>query len=233
MDKVFSKNAFSARPSAQQQRPLNSGLQQAQETNNVSTIADKFKRKPDEWANHMLRVANDRDRKAFAELFNHFGPKVKSYALMLRNVFTSPDMAEELVQDVMIKVWLKADSFNPEKASVNTWLFTIARNARTDILRKVNRGDLTFDNDAAFNVEDEVEPIGSLEILRAQENVQMLLHSLPDEQAEVIKQIYLQGKSHSQLAEETGVPLGTVKSRVRLAMAKMRTILPDNHEDLV
>ena len=75
----------------------------------------------------MLRVANDRDRKAFAELFNHFGPKVKSYALMLRNVFTSPDMAEELVQDVMIKVWLKADSFNPEKASVNTWLFTIAR----------------------------------------------------------------------------------------------------------
>lgn len=189
----------------------------------VSSITNQFERKPDEWAALMHRVAESQDRQAYAALFQNFAPKIKSYALMQRGVFGTPELAEELVQEVMLKVWLKAKSFNPDKASVNTWLFTIARNARTDIIRKVSRGDVTLDNDAMLDIEDEVQPVDSLELLRTQKNVQELISELPTDQANVIKQIYLEGKSHSEVATENGLPLGTVKSRVRLAMARMRT----------
>ena len=205
--------------------------QQGSVSNNVSSITDQFERKPDQWAALMLRVAEDRDRQAFATLFKHFSPKIKSYALMQRSAFTTPEMAEELVQDVMLKVWLKAQSFNPEKASVNTWLFTIARNARTDIIRKLSRGDITLDNDVMWEIEDDVQPINTLEVLRAQKNVHQLIESLPDDQSHVIKQIYLEGKSHSEVANENGLPLGTVKSRVRLAMAKMRAATPKEEQE--
>lgn len=217
-------------PTGRVQQGLKPGHAKGSTSSKVSSITHQFSRKPDEWASVMHRVATARDRAAFAELFNHFAPKVKSYALLMRHVFTSPEMADELVQEVMLKVWRKADSFNPDKASVNTWLFTIARNARTDIIRKINRGDVILDNDVMWELEDDVEPVSSLELLRTQKNVVALLRALPDEQSSVIRQIYLEGKSQAEIAKDSGIPLGTIKSRVRLAMAKMRVAIPDHME---
>lgn len=217
-------------PTGRAQQSLKPDHSKGSTSSKVSSITHQFARKPDEWAAVMHRVATTRDRAAFAELFKHFAPKVKSYALLMRHVFTSPEMADELVQEVMLKVWRKADSFNPEKASVNTWLFTIARNARTDIIRKINRGDIILDNDVMWELEDDVEPVSSLELLRTQKNVVALLQALPDEQSSVIRQIYLEGKSQAEIAKESGIPLGTIKSRVRLAMAKMRVAIPDHME---
>ena len=186
-------------------------------------------RAPDDWAPILQRVS-EQDRAAYAELFNHFAPKIKNFALMLRSVFTSQEMADELVQEVMLKVWLKAHSFNPNKASVNTWIFTIARNARIDYIRKMKRGDVQLDNDVLWEIVDEREPVASLEELRIQKHMRGAIEDLPKEQADALREIYLEGKSHTEVAEQTGLPLGTVKSRVRLAMNKLRARFGDGHD---
>lgn len=202
------------------------------DVDNVTPISTHpLERKQDDWAPILKKVAQ-KDRAAYAKLFQHFSPKVKSFALMLRSSFTSQEMADELVQEVMLKVWLKADSFNPSKASVNTWIFTIARNARIDYLRKMKRGDVQLDNDAMWELTDDREPVTSLEELRVQKHMRSAIENLPREQAEALKQIYLEGKSHAEVAEQTSLPLGTVKSRVRLAMNKLRARLAESDEIL-
>ncbi|MGB5326440.1 MAG: sigma-70 family RNA polymerase sigma factor [Pseudomonadales bacterium] len=190
------------------------GTMQADDANKERAI--------DEWAPLMPRIAEQRDRRAFAELFAHFAPKVKSFGMMLRSQYTSPEMADELVQDVMLKVWMKAGSFNPEKASVSTWIFTIARNCRTDYLRKLKRIDSPLTADDLWPMAEEEAPYASLEQRRVEKTIRGAIEALPAEQADVLKQIYIDGKTHSEVAEASGLPLGTVKSRVRLAMGKLR-----------
>ena len=204
-------------------------------SNNVTQITTHpLERKTDDWAPVMLLVARDRDRAAYAKIFDHFAPKVKNFALMLRSSFTSQEMADELVQEVMLKVWLKAESFNPGKASVNTWIFTIARNSRIDYIRKMKRGDVQLDNEVLWEIVDEREPVASLEELRVQKHMRAHIDDLPAEQADALKQIYLEGKSHAEVAEQSKLPLGTVKSRVRLAMNKLRAKLSEeNFEQLL
>ncbi len=197
-------------------------------SSNVTQITTHpLERKPDDWAPLLLRVAEERDRAAYAKIFDHFAPKVKNFALLLRSSFTSQEMADELVQEVMLKVWLKAASFNPAKASVNTWIFTIARNSRIDYIRKMKRGDVQLDNEVLWEIVDEREPVASLEELRVQKHMRAHIDELPIEQADALKQIYLEGKSHAEVAEQSKLPLGTVKSRVRLAMNKLRAKLSD------
>ena len=201
-------------------------------SSNVTQITTHpLERKPDDWAPLMLRVADARDRVAYAKIFDHFAPKVKSFALLLRSSFTSQEMADELVQEVMLKVWLKAASFNPSKASVSTWIFTIARNSRIDYIRKMKRGDVQLDNEVLWEIVDEREPVASLEELRVQKHMRAHIDDLPAEQADALKQIYLQGKSHAEVAEQSKLPLGTVKSRVRLAMNKLRAKLTEENFD--
>lgn len=179
----------------------------------------------DEWGPVLKKIADDKDREAFARLFDHFAPKIKSYGMMMKSQHTSAQMAEELVQDVMLKVWLKAHCFDPEKAAASTWIFTIARNCRTDFIRKVKRTDTPLTADDLWPMAEETGPFTSLHQHRIEKNIHSAVEQLPVEQADVLKRIYIEGKSHSEVAEATGLPLGTVKSRVRLAVSKLRTLL--------
>lgn len=198
-------------------------LSTQQRTQMQSTDSDKpFK---DDWSPVLKTIARDRDRQAFARLFDHFAPKIKSYGMMLKSQHTSAQMAEELVQDVMIKVWLKAHCFDSEKASASTWIFTIARNCRTDFIRKANRINTSLTADDLWPMAEEEEPFTSLHHRRIEKNIHNAVSKLPAEQADVLKRIYIEGKSHSEVSAATGLPLGTVKSRVRLAVSKLRTLL--------
>lgn len=169
----------------------------------------------------LVAVAEKRDKDAFAKLFAHYAPRIKSY---LMRQGANQASADELSQEAMLSVWRKADRFDANKASAGTWIFTVARNLRIDALRKERRPN--FDpEDPAFVPEAEVAPDHALEIGQTQVRIKAAVATLPPEQAEVIRLSFYQDKPHGEIAEELGLPLGTVKSRLRLAMRRVRTAL--------
>ena len=165
------------------------------------------------------RIAAAADRSAFAELFQHFAPRVKSYALRLG---AAGPAAEELAQETLLAVWRKAAQFDPSRASASTWIFTIARNLRIDALRRER--PLPAPEDDA-----DPAPLADQLLAGAEEDgrVRKALKSLPPEQLQVIELSFFTETPHSAIAERLGLPLGTVKSRLRLAMARLRTLLED------
>ncbi len=170
----------------------------------------------------MLRsIALDKDRAAFTELFGHFAPRVKGF--LMRYGLGDP-LSEELAQETMLTVWRKADRFDPGRAGVPTWIFTIARNKRIDRLRR-DRGGMAPRLDAS----DEMEDCGSSEeftiAAETAEQVRTAMAALPDNQAQVVRLAFFAEKSHAEIARELDIPLGTVKSRVRLALARLRNLL--------
>jgi RNA polymerase sigma-70 factor (ECF subfamily) len=165
------------------------------------------------------RVAQARDKAAFAALFAHFAPRIKAYLLRLG---ATSAQAEDLAQEALLSLWRKAHLFDPAKASAATWLFTIARNLRIDALRREKR--------PALDPEDflpEAAPEADAVMALAEDEVRLraALKHLPPDQAAVIEQSFFADKPHSQIAGEMGIPLGTVKSRLRLAMARLRDAL--------
>ncbi|OCW58959.1 sigma-70 family RNA polymerase sigma factor [Hoeflea olei] len=175
----------------------------------------------DRFARLAAAVAQGRDQAAFAELFDHFAPRLKSY---LQRLGMEPSQAEELVQEVMIVLWHKAALFDPAKSSLATWLFRVARNRRIDALRR-DRSGLIDPEDPALHP---AQPEAADDIYDAEERderVRRAMLDLPDEQAVLVRQAFFLGRSHSQIAEETGLPLGTVKSRIRLAFSRLRRTL--------
>lgn len=172
----------------------------------------------DFFADLVDRVARMRDRGAFARLFDHFAPRINAYLLRLG---TDNGSAEELTQEVMVTLWRKAELFDRTKSSVATWLFRIARNRRIDAVRRDKSALLDPDDPilhpAAMDDAAEVFDAGQRE-----ERVRNALKELPLEQIELIDLAFFQGLSHSQIAERTGLPLGTVKSRIRLAFSRLR-----------
>lgn len=172
----------------------------------------------------LARVARDHDRAAFAELFRHFAPRLKSYLMRLG---ADPGSAEEVVQEVMVTVWRRAESFDPALASAATWIFTIARNRRIDILRREKRPEIDPDDPAL--VPDAPEPADRL--IQAGQDTRKLreaMRALPAEQAELLRMAYFEDKPHSAIAAESGLPLGTVKSRLRLALARLRKAMGED-----
>ena len=166
-------------------------------------------------------IALDRDRAAFAELFGHFAPRVKGFLMR----YGLPDgLSEDLAQETMLTVWHKADRFDRERAGVSTWIFTIARNKRIDRLRR-DRGGAT----ARFDVSDETEGCGSSEefaiAAETAEQVRTAIAALPESQAQIVRLSFFAEKPHAEIAQELGIPLGTVKSRTRLALARLRGLL--------
>ena len=169
----------------------------------------------------LVNVAEKRDKDAFAKLFAHYAPRIKSY---LMRQGANQASAEELSQEAMLSVWRKADRFDSNKASAGTWIFTVARNLRIDALRKERRP--SFDpEDPAFVPDAEIAPDQALETGQTQVRIKAAVDTLPPEQAEVIRLSFYQDKPHGEIAEELGLPLGTVKSRLRLAMRRVRTAL--------
>lgn len=174
------------------------------------------------WEEKLQAVGKNQDKQAFSELFHYFAPKLKIFLITGYDKQISRAMAEDLVQEVMVKVWRKAASYQPGKAKASTWLYTIARNARIDMLRKQNplRNALDTD-DIWYEPESEETPFLDLQQQRNQEIVAEQLRLLQDDQRQVLFKAYMEGKSHTEIADELEIPLGTVKSRIRLAMKKL------------
>ena len=136
-------------------------------------------------------------------------------------------MAEEIVQETMVNVWRKAKQFEAAKASASTWIFTIARNMRIDMLRRANRPEPDM-NDPA--IVPDPDPPAQEVIHRKQEarRIRKAFASLPGEQQEVLRLAFFEDKAHPQVAEELGIPLGTVKSRIRLAFKHLRAVVGED-----
>jgi RNA polymerase sigma-70 factor (ECF subfamily) len=174
-----------------------------------------------EMAALVAAVARQRDKHAFARLFAFYAPRVKSY--LLRQGATEA-VAEELVQETLLAVWRKADMFDPAKAAVGTWIFTIARNQRIDALRRTRRPEID-PTDPTLVPEPEPEPDRQLETAQSERRVRAAITQLSADQMAVVHLAFLEDKSHSEIAAALSLPLGTVKSRLRLAMQRIRTIL--------
>lgn len=175
------------------------------------------------WDVMLVRVGRERDKAAFAALFDYFAPRLKSFLLRLG---TDISLSEEIAQEAMIMVWRRAETYNPAQSGASTWIFTIARNKRIDRLRRENR-PLPDLSDPAF-AQEEIET-GEKIIFKRQEEekIRHALKKLPDEQAKMIFSAYYEEKSHREIADESGVPLGTVKSRIRLALNRLRAHLDE------
>ena len=173
----------------------------------------------------MDKIARNRDKDAFARLFDHYAPLIRAYSLARE---PGADLvADELAQEVMLRIWLKAGSYSSKLANLNTWVFTLARNCRIDYLRRNSRFASEIDPTEIFNqIEDEAPgPFQLAHQQRVEENVRSGMDKLPREQAEILSQVYLEGKSHQQTSEALKLPLGTVKSRLRLALKKLEVLI--------
>lgn len=168
-------------------------------------------------------IAEESDRAAFAMLFRHFAPRVKTF--LMRSGLPS-NTAEELAQETMINVWRKASYFDPARAGVATWIFTIARNLRIDHLRQQNRRPPVAEDPSD---EGEEPHTGETFLLMAEREsrVRKALTQLSEEQMKVVRLSFFGDKAHSEIAAELDIPIGTVKSRIRLAMTHLRSLLDE------
>ena len=165
-------------------------------------------------------VARDRDREAFAALFDHFAPRLKAY---LMRAGAPPAAADDFAQDAMLTVWRKAELFDPSRARAATWIFTIARNRRIDALRRENRPLPVPEISLASS--DPERPDDLLQARQDEGRVRAALRSLKPDQIEVIQMAFFQDLTHAEVAQSLALPLGTVKSRIRNAMIKLRDLL--------
>ena len=181
----------------------------------------------DYWASLMLDIAEKRDRDAFQSLFDFYGPRVKSF-IMRSGI---PEItAEEVAQETLLTVWRKADKFNPALASASTWIFTIARNKKIDRLRKDSR-PLPDANDPTFAGPGVETPEASAWHSINAQKVHAALKQLPEEQRKVLTLAFIEENPHAAVSEMLGLPLGTVKSRIRLGLEKLRTLLAEQRGD--
>lgn len=171
----------------------------------------------------LARVAQDGDKSAFTELFSHFGPLLKGF-MMKKGA--SADLAEDLAQDAMVLVWRKAALYSAARGSVSTWIFTIARNLRIDKFRRTGR--YKFADIADFELQSD-EPANDVQVNTKQEvaRVGEAIGQLPEEQRQVIHMAYIEDLTQMEIADKLGQPLGTVKSRMRLAYQKLHRTLED------
>ena len=168
------------------------------------------------WANCIILISTKKDEEAFSNLFSHFAPRIKSFLMKSGADATT---AEECAQDTMVTVWHKAYLFDPTRAAASTWIFTIARNKRIDLARRNNRPepeDLPWGSDP--------EPDASDVIMMQQETTLLAeaVKNLPLKQRSIVERAFYADLSHQEIAEETGLPLGTIKSRIRLALQRLR-----------
>jgi len=164
----------------------------------------------------MLSVRDNRDRAAFALLFDHFAPRLKGFIMRSG---TGSGQAEEIVQEVMLTVWRKAEQFDPARAQVSAWIYQIARNRQIDVIRKENRP-----LPEELGEDPSVEPDASQILALEQEAGQLknALAQLKPDQREIIEKAYLGELTHQEISTQTGLPLGTIKSRIRLGLERLR-----------
>lgn len=172
--------------------------------------------KSDTWSLCLLAVRDAQDAAAFARLFHHFGPRIKSF-LMAKGA--SDGMAEEAMQEAMAVVWFKVGMFDPSRASASTWIFTIARNKYLDAVRKTKRPE---PEEIEWEGEAPKEPTEMVAAAQEADLIKDAINRLPEAQRLVVEKAYFGDLSHAEIAEVTGLPLGTIKSRIRLGLERMK-----------
>jgi RNA polymerase sigma-70 factor (ECF subfamily) len=166
----------------------------------------------------LVAVGENHDRDAFVRLFEHYAPRVKSF--LMKGGLT-PEQADEVAQETMLTVWQKAPSYDPKRAAAGTWIFTIARNRRIDLQRKnKHTGPMPEEHD--MPAATDLQPGEAMEQSQDTRALSAAIDNLPDEQADLIRRAFLEDKTHQDIAAETGLPLGTIKSRIRLGLGKLR-----------
>lgn len=171
-----------------------------------------------DWPVLVRAVAEAQDRTAFTTLFDYFAPRVKSFII---HMGADDETAEEIAQETLLTLWRKADLFDPSKSSLSTWLFRVARNRRIDQIRRAQTG--MIDKDDPTLIPDAEPPADAmLDSVVREMKVREALLTLPEEQKVLVELAFFRGLSHSQIAAETALPLGTVKSRIRLAFDRLR-----------
>jgi RNA polymerase sigma factor (sigma-70 family) len=178
-------------------------------------------------ADRLVAVAQCGDHAAFAAVFEYFAPRIKSYLLRSGSDAT---MAEEVMQETMFTVWRKAGHFDPSKGSASTWVFTIARNLRIDAFRRDRRPEFDPD-DPALTLESDPPVDQAIVQQQSAAHLKEALTILSCDEQMLLKLAFYDDLSHSAISKKLGVPLGTVKSRIRLAFAKLRTALGDRFGD--
>jgi RNA polymerase sigma factor (sigma-70 family) len=175
-----------------------------------------------DWGALLARVAEHDDKAAFRAIYQHFAPRIKAYAI--NQGFSQH--AEVLVQEVMTSVWRNADKYSESLASVSTWIFTITRNQRIDILRKLNRtrAEIVIETEDLWQIPTEDTTICSIQNLSTEKFVKAAIDKLPEDQMIALRKVYYEGKTHEEVAEELNIPLGTVKGRLRLSLQKLRVM---------
>ncbi|MEO0448692.1 MAG: sigma-70 family RNA polymerase sigma factor [Pseudomonadota bacterium] len=176
-------------------------------------------------ANCVEQIASARSRPAFAEVFEYFAPRLKSYLMRLGSDASG---AEEIMQEVMLNVWRKAEQYDRRQASVSTWIFRIARNRRIDSLRRSNKPELDAE-DPMLKPAAAEQPDITVNRSQIELKVREVIETLPEEQLVLLKAAFYEGLSHSEIAKTYGLPLGTVKSRIRLAFMRLRGSLERDH----
>jgi RNA polymerase sigma-70 factor (ECF subfamily) len=166
----------------------------------------------------LLLAVAARDRSAFIELFGRYGGRIKG--LMIRQG-SSPQDADEIAQEVMVSIWRRAATFDPERAGAATWIFAIARNRRIDMIRKTRR-PAPDPEDPLFQPDPEPDGLETLTAAEREVQVRAVIRTLPEEQRRILMAAFYDGLSHGEIAERFGLPLGTVKSRIRLAFRSLR-----------
>ena len=174
--------------------------------------------------NLLSLIARDRSDAAFRRLFEEYGPRVRSF--MLRQGVDA-DVADDLTQETLTIVWQKAALYSPEKGAASTWIFTIARNLRIDRIRQQRPWQELTDQFASSIPSDMPLPDVQLDEQQRETRVRAVLAELPADQLEAVRLAFMDGLPHSEIAEKLGLPLGTVKSRIRLAYNKLRSALED------
>ena len=173
------------------------------------------------WEDELEAIAERRDKDAFARLFTHFAPRIKAY--LVRNG-ASQSQAEDVAQETLVTVWRKAHLFDRRKAAASTWLFTIARNQRIDRIRRERRPE-PDPNDPSFAPNPIETPDKAVAEREDTSAIREALKQLPDNQREVVMLSFFEDESHSAIASRLELPIGTVKSRIRLALKRMDALI--------
>jgi RNA polymerase sigma-70 factor (ECF subfamily) len=178
-------------------------------------VTEKDKQNED-WIVCIAAIRDQKDKDAFARLFQHFAPRVKAF--LIRSG-AEDGLAEECAQEVMATLWHKAHLFDPTRASAATWIFTIARNRRIDAFRKQRRPE---PEDLPWGPDHEPDQADALVLQEETDKLGEAIAALPQKQRELIEKAYFGDLSHREIADQTGLPLGTIKSRIRLALDRLR-----------
>lgn len=178
---------------------------------------------PGYWSGQMQAVARSRDQASFMRIYDHFAPRVRLY---LRGLGAPEMVAEELAQEALLRLWQRADSYDAARSTLSTWLFRIARNLHIDRLRRENHWlavDIDAEDAPQFEQETENPQFSSAETYAAHADLNERIERLSATQARLIRMSYFEAKSHQQIADELGMPLGTVKSHIRRAFQQLQS----------